>query len=119
MSQKEQDEFYELQRKGKAGSIHGSARFRAAQEAYKDGAMLCHPEVNPGYDAFFITKNPKIVKDEDAIVEEGTFTKVKNTFIKTMGKRGSSRVFLTRYVDIVAGQNMGKVVDSLYNLPCH
>jgi len=118
MSQKEQDEFYELQRKGKAGSIHDSARFRAAQEAYKEGAMLCHPEVNPGYDAFFITKNPKIVKDEDAIVEEGTFTKVKNTFIKTMGKRGSSRVFLTRYVDIVAGQNIGKVVDSIYNLPC-
>ena len=117
MSEAEQQEHYNEQRSGKHSNLHDSPRFRAAQEAYKDGAMLCHPEVNPGYDAFFITKNPKIVRDADAIADEGTFTKVKNTFIKTMGKRGSSRVFLTRYVDIVAGQNISKVVDSMYALP--
>jgi hypothetical protein len=117
MSEQEQQEFYEANRNNTPKNLRDCPRFNAAQEAYKDGAMLCHPEANPGYDAFFITKNPKIVKDEDAIVEEGTFTKVKNTFIKTMGKRGSSRVFLTRYVDIVAGQNISKMVDSMYGLP--
>ena len=118
MSEEEQQKNYEAHRKGKPVTISETPRFKAAQEAYKDGAMLCHPEANPGYDAFFITKNPKIVKDADAIADEGTFTKVKNTFVKTMGKRGSSRVFLTRYVDIVAGQNITKTVDAMYGLPC-
>ena len=34
-----------------------------------------------------------------------------------MGKRAGSRVFLTKYVDIVAGQSVGKEGDGLYNLP--
>ena len=89
-------------------------RFKAAKESYADGALLVHPDIYPGYDAYFLVKTPKIVKDEDAIVEEGNFTKVKNTFVKTMAKRSCSRVFLTRYVDIVAGQPLNKGVDALY-----
>ena len=81
-----------------------SPRFAAMREAYKDGAIICHPEMTPGYDSFFLVRTPKIVKDEDAIADSGTFTKIKNTFVKTMGKRAGSRVFLNRYVDIVAGQ---------------
>ncbi len=95
-----------------------SPRFAAAKEAYKDGCIVVHEDVFHGYDAYFLIKTPKIVKDEDAIAESGTFTKVKNTFVKTMAKRSGSRVFLTRYVDIVAGQPLRKGADSLYNLPC-
>ena len=54
------------------------------------------------------------VKDEDAIADSGTFTKIKNTFIRTMGKRSCSRVFLSRYVDIVSGQPIRKGADALY-----
>jgi hypothetical protein len=95
-----------------------SPRFEAAKNAYRDNGVLLLP-VNryPGYDAFFLTKTPKIVRDEDAILDKGNFTKVKNTFVKTMGKRASSRVFLTRYVDIVAGQPIRGQDDSIYKLP--
>ena len=87
-------------------AVTKSARYESAREGYKEGAVVCHPDAFPGFDSFFLCKTPKIVKDEDAIVESGTFTKIKNTFIKTMAKRSVSRVFLTRYVDIVAGQKI-------------
>jgi len=98
-------------------SMAQSPRFAAAKEAYKDGCIVVHEDIFHGYDAYFLVKTPKIVKDEDAIAESGTFTKVKNTFVKTMAKRSGSRVFLTRYVDIVAGQPLRKGADSLYALP--
>ena len=97
--------------------VEDSPRFAAMEESYKDGAFICHPDSVPGYDAFFVVKTPKIVKDEDAIADSGTFTKIKNTFVKTMAKRSGSRVFLTRYVDIVAGQKIGKDIGGEYNHP--
>ena len=96
--------------------MEDSPRFKAAKEAYADGCVIVHPEIFPGYDAFFLIKTPKVVQDEDAIAESGTFTKVKNQFIKTMAKRSGSRVFLTRYVDIVAGQPVNKGVDAIYGV---
>jgi hypothetical protein len=91
------------------------ARYAVASEMYKsEGCILAHPECSEGYDEFFIIKTPQIVKDEDAIAESGTFTKIKNTFIRTMGKRSCSRVFLSRYVDIVSGQPLRKGSDLLY-----
>jgi hypothetical protein len=94
--------------------ITQSPRFAAAKESYKDGCVIVHPDTFPGYDSYFLTKTPKVVKDEEAIMESGTFTKIKNTFIRTMAKRGVSRVFLTRYVDIVAGQPIKAVMDAIY-----
>lgn len=100
------------------GSITDSERYKAVSVAYRDNNVLLLPKDKyPGYDAFFLIKTPKIVKDEDAILESGNFTKVKNTFVKTMGKRAGSRVFLTRYVDIVAGQPIRGQDDSIYRLP--
>ena len=99
-------------------SYEGSARFEKAKDSYmNEGCIILPASTNPGYDAFFLIKTPKIVKDSEAIAESGNFTKVKNTFVKTMGKRAGSRVFLTKYVDIVAGQPVGKEGDGLYNLP--
>jgi hypothetical protein len=93
-----------------------SERYLAATEMYKnEGCLIAHKDAFTGYDEFFLIKTPKIVKDEDAIVATGGFTKVKNTFIKTMGKRAGSRVFLSRYVDIVSGQPLRKGADTLYS----
>ena len=100
-------------------TISDSPRYKAAQEAYKEGAFVAHPDAFPGFDSFFVCKTPKIVKDEDAIAESGTFTKIKNTFIKTMAKRSVSRVFLTRYVDIVAGQKIPNGNAGQNALPWH
>jgi hypothetical protein len=103
----------------KAGRLlsNNSPRYQAAREAFKEGALILPKQVFPGYDGYFLLKSPKIVKDEDALAGAGNFTKVKNTFVKTMGKRAGSRVFLTRYVDIVAGQPLRNGDDSLYQLP--
>jgi hypothetical protein len=101
-------------------SLRESPRYEMAQQQYMSEGCIILPTVsNPGYDAFFLIKTPKIVKDEEAIVESGTFVKVKNTFVKTMGKRAGSRVFLSKYVDIVAGQPVPKNGGKLYDLPAH
>jgi hypothetical protein len=116
LNHREQHDAYKGQAHGKC-RMADSPRFQAAKEAYNMGAMLCHPDNNPGYDAFFLTRTPKIVEDADAIADTGTFTKIKNTFVKTMGKRATSRVFLIKYVDIVAGQRIDKIVDKMYAMP--
>jgi hypothetical protein len=100
-----------------SGAYENSPRFLAVKETYnREGCIILPKASYPGYDGFFLIKTPKIVKDEDAIADGGTFTKIKNTFVKTMGQRGSSRVFLTRYVDIVAGQPLKAVGEEVYRL---
>jgi hypothetical protein len=100
-------------------TVGNSARYEAARQSYRDnGVILVHESVFPGFDAFFLMRNPKIVNDNEAFASSGNFTKIKNTFVKTMGKRSSSRVFLTKYVDIVAGQPLTRVgQEALYRLP--
>ena len=100
-----------------SGAYEFSPRFLAVKETYnREGCIILPKASYPGYDGFFLIKTPKIVKDEDAIADGGTFTKIKNTFVRTMGQRGSSRVFLTRYVDIVAGQPLKAVGEEVYRL---
>jgi hypothetical protein len=102
--------------KASTSTVTNSPRFKAAKEAYADGCIVLHPETYPGFDSFFLVKTPKPVADSDAIADGGTFTRVKNQFIKTMSKRAGSRVFLARYIDIVAGQPLRKGADALYSL---
>ena len=91
-----------------------SDRFKAATEAFKEGCLVLHEDIFPGYDSYFLIQTPKPVKDEEATAVTGNFTKVKNAFIKTMGKRAGSRVFLSRYVDIVAGAPIRKMDSGIY-----
>ena len=113
LSRSEQEALYA--RTASRPNLSGSPRYEAAAAMYKeDGCIVMHDSIFPGYDAFFLIRTPQIVKDEDAIAESGTFTKIKNTFIKTMARRGGSRVFLSRYVDIVAGQPLRKMAESIY-----
>lgn len=114
LSNKERDMVWARQHKF---TMTDSPRFKAAKEAYADGAIIVHADTFPGYDSFFLIRTPKIVVDADATNTSGNFTKVKNTFIKTMGKRSCSRVFLSRYIDIVAGQPVKGMVDAIYNHP--
>lgn len=98
--------------------VEDSERFKAAAEAFKEGCLVLHEDTFPGYDSYFLIQTPKPIKDEDVNALQGNFTKVKNAFIKTMGKRAGSRVFLSRYVDIVAGQPIRKMDSGVYALPC-
>jgi len=98
-------------------SLGDSPRYDACSEQYESGALILPKSTYPGYDAFFLIRSMKAVSDEDAIVEKGSFVKVKNTFVKTMGKRNSSRVFLSKYVDIVAGQPLRDEDEKIYRLP--
>jgi hypothetical protein len=98
-------------------SLGDSPRYDACAEQYESGALILPKSTYPGYDAYFLIRSMKAVSDEDAIVEKGSFVKVKNTFVKTMGKRSSSRVFLSKYVDIVAGQPLREEDEKIYRLP--
>jgi hypothetical protein len=97
--------------------LETSDRFKAASEAFKEGCLILHEDTFPGYDSYFLIQTTKPVKDEEAVSTTGNFTKVKNAFIKTMGKRAGSRVFLSRYVDIVAGAPIRKMDSGVYGLP--
>ena len=118
MSAEEQEKMADSLSYQGGDSVADSERYKAASEAYKEGCLVLHEDTFPGYDSYFLIQTPKPVKDEDAIVTTGNFTKVKNTFIKTMAKRAGSRVFLSRYVDIVAGQPIRKMDSGIYGLPC-
>jgi len=98
-------------------SYDKSPRYDACNKAFVDGAMVLPKSIFPGYDSYFIIRSMKAVSDDDAIVDSASFVKVKNTFIKTMGKRSSSRVFLSKYVDIVAGVAIREEDDPIYRLP--
>jgi len=98
-------------------SYDQSPRYEACNKAFVDGAMVLPKSIYPGYDSYFIIRSMKAVSDDEAIVDQGSFVKVKNTFIKTMGKRSSSRVFLSKYVDIVAGVPIREEDDPIYRLP--
>ena len=116
MTRREMEEAWQK----RMGNIDMDApRAVAARKAYAEGALLVHPSVFPGFDAFFLTRTPKIVEDSDALGDTGTFTKIRNNFVKTMGKRGCSRVFLSKYVDIVAGQPLRDTNDPMFNLPIY
>ena len=118
MTHEEQESLYKKHKMSSDDKVAKSPRFKAAKEAYEDGCIIVHDEIFPGFDSFFLVKTPKIVKDSDAVTE-GNFTKVKNAFVRTMGRRSSSRVFLTRYIDIVAGQPVKGIRDKIYNHPAY
>ena len=113
MSAEEQEKLRDAQ-SYQGSPLEASDRFKAATEAFKEGCLVLHEDTFPGYDSYFLIQTPKPVKDEEATTTTGNFTKVKNAFIKTMGKRAGSRVFLSRYVDIVAGQPIRKMDSGIY-----
>jgi len=113
MSAEEQEKLRDAQ-SYQGSPLETSDRFKAATEAFKEGCLVLHEDTFPGYDSYFLIQTPKPVKDEEATATTGNFTKVKNAFIKTMGKRAGSRVFLSRYVDIVAGQPIRKMDSGIY-----
>ena len=110
-------EYREFREKYAYDTTTSSPRYAACNEQFKDGALILPKSTYPGYDAFFVIRSMKAVDDSEAIADSGSFVKVKNTFIKTMGKRSSSRVFLTKYVDIVAGQPLRSDDEAMYRLP--
>ena len=66
---------------------------------------------NHGYDRLFVLPNNHDITDIDSVDEamnelptNATFTRVRNTFFKTIEKRSSSRVFINRFSDVIANQ---------------
>ena len=110
-------EYEDFRKKYAYDTIKDSPRYAACNQQFKDGALILPKRIYPGYDAFFVIRSMKSVNDAEAIADSGSFVKVKNTFVKTMGKRGTSRVFLSKYVDIVAGQPLRDEDEAMYRLP--
>lgn len=64
---------------------------------------------NHGYDRMFVLPNNHDITDINSVDEamgelpsNATFTRVRNTFFKTIEKRSSSRVFINRFSDVIA-----------------
>ena len=61
---------------------------------------------NHGYDRLFVLPSRVEIVDDleelDNLSSNATLTKIRNTFMKSVEKRGNSRLFLNRFADVIA-----------------
>jgi hypothetical protein len=77
----------------------------------KENFIPCSPELTPGFDEYYIVRPVKPLNSEDdpqINANTSTLTKIRNTFIKSMTNRKCSRVFLARFIDLIAGRKVTK-----------
>ena len=87
----------------------------------KENFIPAAPDLTPGFDEYYIVRPVKPTLTEQIEAEEEqdddptnpkkkkgppTLTRIRNQFIKTMVGRKVSKVFLSRFIDIVAGRKV-------------
>ena len=88
--------------------------FKAASDFYKkENFIPAHPSNTEGFDEYYIVRPVKpLASEEDDTPKDKTktitLTKIRNTFIKEMNNKKNSRVFLARFIDLIAGRKIGK-----------
>jgi hypothetical protein len=74
-----------------------------ATREYKNGVRK---NKNHGYDRLFILPSRVEIVDDleelDSLGSNATLTRIRNTFMKSVEKRGNSRLFLNRFADVIA-----------------
>ena len=71
--------------------------------SYKESATK---QKSHGYDRLFILPSRVEIVDDmeelDNLAKNATLTRIRNTFMKSVEKRGNSRAFLNRFADVIA-----------------
>jgi hypothetical protein len=74
----------------------------------KENFIPASGELVRGFHEYYVMR-PVKPNTEDANIEKGaTLTKIRNQFVKALTGRKCSRVFLSRFVDILAGRKVQK-----------
>jgi hypothetical protein len=77
----------------------------------KENMVIANPNRTPGFDEYYIIRPVKPMTEDDMEkmnTTNSTITKIRNTFLKSMQKRKCSRVFLTRFIDLISGRKIMK-----------
>ena len=76
----------------------------------RENFIPASPDMTPGFDEYYIVRPIRPVGDMGAVdVAAGsTLTKIRNQFVKSMTGRKCSRVFLSRFIDLIAGRKLQK-----------
>jgi len=88
--------------------------FKAASDFYKkENFIPAHPSNTEGFDEYYIVRPVKpLASENDESIEDKskpcTITRIRNNFIKAMNRKKNSRVFLARFIDLIAGRKIGK-----------
>ena len=80
----------------------------------RENFIPASPDLTPGFDEYYIVRpvKPTLTEqdDDDAKPAKGspTLTRIRNQFIKSMVNRKVSKVFLSRFIDLIAGRKVRK-----------
>jgi len=74
----------------------------------KENFIPASPDMVRGFDEYYVMRPVKPNMEEAEIEKGATLTKIRNQFVKALTGRKCSRVFLSRFVDILAGRKVQK-----------
>lgn len=82
----------------------------AAYNAYykRENFIPSNPDLTPGFDEYYIVRPVKPKTDIDEIPTGATLVRIRNNFLKALTGRKHSRVFLSRFIDLIAGRKLQK-----------
>lgn len=77
----------------------------------KENFLPCDTSLTPGFDEYYIVRPVKPVNsemDDTVNATNSTLTKIRNQFLRSLNNRKVSRVFLARFIDLIAGRKVAK-----------
>lgn len=77
----------------------------------KENFLPADTTMTPGFDEYYIVRPVKplgVEMDEATNATNSTLTKIRNQFLKSLNSRKVSRVFLSRFIDLIAGRKVSK-----------
>lgn len=77
----------------------------------KENFIPALPSATPGFDEYYIIRPVKPTNsemDESINANNSTLTKIRNSFLKSLNLKKCSRVFLSRFIDLMAGRKVTK-----------
>lgn len=99
----------------RSGSSNTMQQIEAADKPYesfykKENFVPGCPELTPGFDEYYVVRPVKPLYSEESELNStnSTLTRIRNQFIKSLTGRKCSRVFLSRFIDLIAGRKVNK-----------
>lgn len=74
----------------------------------KENFIPSNPEYTPGFDEYYIVRPVKPRTDISDVPTGATLIRIRNNFLKSLTGRKHSRVFLSRFIDLIAGRKLQK-----------
>lgn len=74
----------------------------------KENFIPAAPELTPGFDEYYVMRPVRPQVEAPELPSGATLVRIRNTFLKSLTGRKHSRVFLSRFIDLIAGRKVAK-----------